>query len=436
MTREQAVTMLVRLLGAEDAAKAGSYETPFTDVAPWAQPYVGYAYANGLTKGTGKTRFGGSDIVTTSQYLTFVLRALGYESGTDFQWDSAWTMADALGLDAQALQNTTTFLRGDMAEISLAALESKTKGGAKSLLQSLVDTGAVNASAAAEAGLITVEPLVHGDFDPAVEGILASRTGERLTVAIEPQEVAALCDAAPVQEWLGLKKTCSVSGACRLDFILDNEQLALELERGFVEQAHRGREWNDETIWLRYDMAEDQTLECYCLVLDEKDNAVALAFYDSNARELTFERCNYPLGTLRAKASARMQALFALPLCEVTLEATGREEHGGNVLTTYRITGGVPDGTDFVSSGYAGSGMDEISDQQKRAFLNASVMDSWWQAGAGLVVYPSPSECKPVAKRWSGERSTCILLFFLDENGLPFAQAAVPVNPDTDYIGE
>ena len=59
-TRAEAVTMLVRLLGKEEDARSGSWEIPFTDVANWAKPYVGYAYANGLTTGVSETRFGGS----------------------------------------------------------------------------------------------------------------------------------------------------------------------------------------------------------------------------------------------------------------------------------------------------------------------------------------------------------------------------------------
>jgi len=53
-TRHEAVTMLVRLLGKGDEALAGTWEMPFTDVAEWAKPYVGYAYANGLTSGTSE----------------------------------------------------------------------------------------------------------------------------------------------------------------------------------------------------------------------------------------------------------------------------------------------------------------------------------------------------------------------------------------------
>ena len=79
-SRAEAVTMLVRLLGKEEEAKGGNWNIPFTDVADWAKPYVGYAYANGLTSGTSATTFGGDATVTASQYITFVLRALGYQS--------------------------------------------------------------------------------------------------------------------------------------------------------------------------------------------------------------------------------------------------------------------------------------------------------------------------------------------------------------------
>lgn len=129
-TRHEAVTMLVRLLGKDAEAKAGSWTTPFTDVADWAKPYVGYAYANGLTTGTSATTFGGEQTIDATQYLTFVLRALGYTSGTDFQWDSAWTKSDEIGLTAgQYNASTTSFTRGDMAVISNNALSVKKEKG-------------------------------------------------------------------------------------------------------------------------------------------------------------------------------------------------------------------------------------------------------------------------------------------------------------------
>ena len=152
-TRHEAVTMLVRLLGKGEEALAGTWEIPFTDVADWAKPYVGYAYANGLTSGTSATTFSGDDIITASQYLTFVLRALGYDSSTDFKWDAAWELSDELGFTSGEYHAaTTTFLRGDVAIISCAALNASLKNEETMLIQSLVSNGAVDEAAAMEQG--------------------------------------------------------------------------------------------------------------------------------------------------------------------------------------------------------------------------------------------------------------------------------------------
>lgn len=142
--RAQAITMLVRLLGRESEALAGSWTTPFADVPDWAAPYVGYAYAKGLTKGVGEAAFGSDAAVTDSQYLTFVLRALGYSSGTDFRWDAAWELSDALGFTAGEYPKASAFLRGDLALISCQALSAAYKGSSKTLLESLAEAGAVD----------------------------------------------------------------------------------------------------------------------------------------------------------------------------------------------------------------------------------------------------------------------------------------------------
>lgn len=133
-TRAESVTMLVRLLGKENEATSGTWNTPFTDVADWAKPYVGYAYANGLTNGTGANTFGGSQTVTASQYLTFVLRALGYDSGTDFQWDKAWELSDKVGVTKGEYGASSAFTRGDVAIVSYRALSAKLKDGSRTLM--------------------------------------------------------------------------------------------------------------------------------------------------------------------------------------------------------------------------------------------------------------------------------------------------------------
>lgn len=66
--------------------------------------------------------------MSASQYLTLVLRALGYTSGTDFQWDKAWELSDRIGLtDGRYNATTTNFTRGDVAIISNQSLSTPHK---------------------------------------------------------------------------------------------------------------------------------------------------------------------------------------------------------------------------------------------------------------------------------------------------------------------
>lgn len=158
-TRYEIITMLVRLLGKAEEAEQGAWNTPFTDVATWAQPYVGYAYANGLTAGTTNTTssgntsttFGGNTPATSAQYLTFVLRALGYsDTKGDFTWNTPWTLSDDIGLTSGEYDaSTNSFTRGDMVSISRQALNCKyNDGSSMTLLEILADHGAVDGVAA------------------------------------------------------------------------------------------------------------------------------------------------------------------------------------------------------------------------------------------------------------------------------------------------
>lgn len=156
LTRNEAITMLVRLLGKEKEAQSGNWNIPFTDVDDWAKPYVGYAYDHKLTTGISSTRFGGSLPVTPSQYITFILRALGYSSDTDFEWDSAWILSDNLEITKGEYSNTTVFTRGDAAKVSYNSLKAKFKNSSDTLLSSLVSNGAVSIESVNAIGLSDV----------------------------------------------------------------------------------------------------------------------------------------------------------------------------------------------------------------------------------------------------------------------------------------
>ena len=137
-TRAEAVTMLVRLLGKEEEALAGDWETPFSDVNGWAEPYIGYAYANGLTKGISNETFGSSNASNETQYLTFVLRAMGYDDTKgDFAWNKARALSDEIGITS-ANAASKTFTRADVADISYNALDVSMKGSDQSLAEKLI----------------------------------------------------------------------------------------------------------------------------------------------------------------------------------------------------------------------------------------------------------------------------------------------------------
>ena len=117
-TREEAVTMLVSMLGAGKIAAEGDWYLPFSDVSAWAKPYIGYAYSKGLTAGTSATTFSGSTPVTATQFITMMLQALGYQSGVDFEWDKAWILTDKLGITNRQI---TSAYNGELDQIQSVA---------------------------------------------------------------------------------------------------------------------------------------------------------------------------------------------------------------------------------------------------------------------------------------------------------------------------
>ncbi|MBQ6845599.1 MAG: transporter substrate-binding domain-containing protein, partial [Oscillospiraceae bacterium] len=124
-TRLEAGVMLVKLLGGEEEALSLSYTAPFSDVPDWGKPYVQYLYDKGLTKGMSETEFGASDLCTTEQYVTFLLRVLGYTEGEDgdFEYgDDARWLAEEIRLLDGANYPWEGFYRDNMVAITYTAL--------------------------------------------------------------------------------------------------------------------------------------------------------------------------------------------------------------------------------------------------------------------------------------------------------------------------
>ena len=157
-TRIEGLVMFLRLLGEEEAALAYTGGHPFADVPDWCTRYVAYAYDKGYTNGIGPNLAGqlcfGTDVAMgAGEYVTFLLRVLGYnDSGStpDFTWQTALDKARALGVltagEYSQLQ-TRPFLRAQVAYVSYFAMDAAMKDGSGSLLAHLNDVGALDAAA-------------------------------------------------------------------------------------------------------------------------------------------------------------------------------------------------------------------------------------------------------------------------------------------------
>ena len=140
LDRSQSITLILRMLGEIAEAEKGGYTHPFTDVPGWADKYVAYAYEKGYVKGYSATTFGGTDQVSDFQYLTMVLRAMGYsDSGEtpDFDYRKSAVLAKELGLVSSA-DDDTDFVRGNAVEIFWNAMSTKLKNSDETLSERLI----------------------------------------------------------------------------------------------------------------------------------------------------------------------------------------------------------------------------------------------------------------------------------------------------------
>ena len=135
-----------RMITGNGGLLAYTGSTPFTDITSGTQSekYVGYAYSKGYTNGYSATTFRPSQTVTASQYMEFILRALGYSSADNKDLSGTLTNALTNGVitegELAALQGGT-FLRADLAYVSYYALDAAVSGSRQTLGDTLMDKG-------------------------------------------------------------------------------------------------------------------------------------------------------------------------------------------------------------------------------------------------------------------------------------------------------
>ena len=148
-TRMEALIMLIRLLGEEDAALRCTASHPFTDVPGWANAYAAYAYSMGYSNGMSAATFGTTTAASAEMYTEFLLRALRYSSTAQIDITDAPERAYFAGVltagEVSALR-TGTFLRADVVYLSYYALETNQSGGG-ALSDALIARGVFTADA-------------------------------------------------------------------------------------------------------------------------------------------------------------------------------------------------------------------------------------------------------------------------------------------------
>lgn len=191
-TRGEAVTMLVRLLGGEREALYAQYVHPFQD-AGWADDYVGYAYYKSISSGTSATAFGTAASIDQAQFLTLVLRALGY---AQVDWRDPFPTADQAGLDYVQGED---FCRADIAAICLSALDCRVNGSGETLRERLNRADVFDADGAGGAAT----PPKAGPVSASVKEITVNRPDEvigKLAAAVEGREAEILLHVPAGQE--------------------------------------------------------------------------------------------------------------------------------------------------------------------------------------------------------------------------------------------
>lgn len=148
-TRIQALAMFLRLIGVSEEAQAYQGTHPFTDVpkSHWAYNQLAYAYQNGLAYGTSATRFAPDKTVNAQDYLTFLMRSLHYQEGTEFSHRTVLSDVVKLGVFSQseiAAMNTGSFLRHKMVYLSYYLLFATEQQSGLSLALQLVRQGSVS----------------------------------------------------------------------------------------------------------------------------------------------------------------------------------------------------------------------------------------------------------------------------------------------------
>ena len=136
ITRAEACAMIARMMTGDPNVSQYVGAQSFTDVAKgsWKDSAIGYCYINGIVIGVGNNKFEPDRAITDAEFVTMVVRAMGYETADMTQGYpfSYMSNAQAIGLlDGVNMVANTDALRGEDAQVIYNALFADYARGAK-----------------------------------------------------------------------------------------------------------------------------------------------------------------------------------------------------------------------------------------------------------------------------------------------------------------
>ena len=136
ITRAEACAMIARLMTGDPKVSQYVGAQSFSDVKKdsWKDSAIGYCYINGIVIGVGNNKFEPDRAITDAEFVTMVVRAMGYETADMKQKYpfSYMSNAQAVGLlDGTNMVASTDALRGEDAQVIYNALFADYARGAK-----------------------------------------------------------------------------------------------------------------------------------------------------------------------------------------------------------------------------------------------------------------------------------------------------------------
>ena len=188
LTRAQVCAMMIRTKGLDSSAESYANQNLFSDVksGAWYTGYVNLAYKEGIISGYGNGKFGPDDEITYGQFVTMLIRLLGYtESDVGKMWPADYVVfADKLDLsDDVNLGANDKVSRGDAAILLYNTLMANAKGASTPYYRTV-------SGAASTATAIVLDNSVQGSTTGDLLVYVIGSTGASMKYYYQENKVA------------------------------------------------------------------------------------------------------------------------------------------------------------------------------------------------------------------------------------------------------